>query len=221
MHDLRHPFRRLVRDRTFSLVAAGTLALGVAVLAASPAVIDAVLLRPVVEDQDRVLRVWKNDAARDDMRDPFSYPEFKAIRDAVKHLTALAAIQYGNANAVGVTLNDGPAAVMAAPVSPNFLSLVTSRRPVHGRWLEVDDDRPKIRATALIDVRTVAERQVKEVCVNLRLPQRNLYMIDSNVNLFSFKTDGIINSPNRFFRSAARWACDPRDGYSKIRPRYI
>ncbi len=141
MHDIRHALRRLIRERSFSIVAIGTLALGVAVVTASSAVIDAVLLRPVVEDQDRVIRVWKNNAARDDMRDPFSYPEFKAIRDAVKHFTALEAVQYGNANAVAVTLNDGPTAVMAAPVSPDFLSLVTSRRPVQGRWLEAGDDR--------------------------------------------------------------------------------
>jgi DNA polymerase-3 subunit alpha len=43
--------------------------------------------------------------------------------------------------------------------------------------VEVDDDRPKIRATTLIDVRTVAERQVKEVCVNLRLPQHGLTVL--------------------------------------------
>jgi DNA polymerase-3 subunit alpha len=53
-----------------------------------------------------------------------------------------------------------------------FASLIENDRMllVTGK-VEVDDDRPKIRATALIDVRTVAERQVKEVCVNLRLPQ--------------------------------------------------
>ena len=153
MHDVRYAFRRLVRERSFSIVAIATLALGVAVVTASFAVIDAVLLRPIVEDQDRVIRVWRNDAVRDDMRDPFSYPEFKAIRDAVKHFTALAAVQYANANAVAVTLNDGPAAVMVTPVSPDFLPLVTSRPPVQGRWLQADDDRRGGDLAAVVSAR--------------------------------------------------------------------
>jgi DNA polymerase-3 subunit alpha len=53
-----------------------------------------------------------------------------------------------------------------------FASLIENDRMllVTGK-VEVDDDRPKIRATAVIDVKTAAERQVKEVCVNLKLPQ--------------------------------------------------
>jgi DNA polymerase-3 subunit alpha len=56
-----------------------------------------------------------------------------------------------------------------------FASLIENDRMllVTGK-VEVDDDRPKIRATAIIDVKTAAERQVKEVCVNLRLPQHGL-----------------------------------------------
>src|SRR5262245_20073611 len=142
MHELRHAVRRLLRERAFSALAVGTLALGVAVLAAAAALIDAVLLQPLVEDQDRVVRIWKSDIARGDTRHPFSYPEFRSLREAAHSFTSLSAIQYADANAMAVALADEPTVVMATPVSPEFLPTVTSKRPLHGRWLSTEDDRP-------------------------------------------------------------------------------
>src|SRR5262245_1351340 len=153
MHELRHAVRRLLRERAFSALAVGTLALGVAVLAAAAALVDAVLLQPLVEDQDRVVRIWKSDVASGDMRHPFSYPEFRSLRDAAQSFTSLSAIQYGDAYAIAVALDDEPTVVMAAPVSPEFLPTITSGRPRHGRWLSAEDDRPGGDLRAVVSAR--------------------------------------------------------------------
>jgi DNA polymerase-3 subunit alpha len=86
-----------------------------------------------------------------------------------------------------------------------FASLIENDRMllVTGK-VEVDDDRPKIRATTLIDVRTVAERQVKEVCVNLRLPQHGLPVLKALQDVLTqYRGDKRVHFEVRVRRSGA------------------
>ena len=153
MDEIRFAVRRFVRERTFSALAVGTLALGVGVVTASFAVVDAVLLRPIVAHQDRVVRFWKNDVARQDFRQSLSYPEFKALRDRARSFEGLAAMQYMDTTTTAWTVDDRPAVIAVAPVSPEFLPLVTGGGPMLRRWLTADDDRDRGAIAAVVSAR--------------------------------------------------------------------
>ena len=126
MHDIRHAARRLVRERAFSLIAIGTLSLGVAVVTASFAVVDAVLLQPIVAHQNRVVRFWKNDISRNDFRYPPRTSNSSSVRDRATSFEALAAVQYMDTTAIALAIADQPTVVKIAPVSPEFLPLVAA-----------------------------------------------------------------------------------------------
>ena len=71
-----------------------TLSLGIGVMAALFAVVDAVLLRPLVPDQDRVVYVTKSDVHRDNFPVPLSLHEFAAWREAARSFESLAAVDH-------------------------------------------------------------------------------------------------------------------------------
>ena len=58
-------------------MAIGTLSLGLASVAALFAVVDAVLLQPIGDDDSRLVRIWKDDVERGGgLRFPIAYPEY-------------------------------------------------------------------------------------------------------------------------------------------------
>ena len=76
---VRHGSRTLGRTPAFTATAGLTLGLGAAVLTAFFAIVDAVLLR-LVADQDRVVRIWKLDVERGRFPHALTYEEVKAFR---------------------------------------------------------------------------------------------------------------------------------------------
>lgn len=139
-HELRYGLRTLRRSAAFTALTIGTLGLGIGTLTALFAVVNAVLLTPLVADQDRVVRIWKQDVQRAFPRVSVSYEEFNALQEQTRTIEALAAIQYADASSTVVSVDEQPWAVELTPVSPNFFDVLHRGAPLYGRWLEASDD---------------------------------------------------------------------------------
>ena len=140
LHDIRYGLRGLGRTPAFTATAALTLGLGVGVLTAFFAIVDAVLLQPIVADHDRVVRIWKLDVERGAFLHPVTYEEFRAFRERTRTLTAVAAMQDGETAPVALTIDNEPTAATVAPVSADFFTIIHRGRPLYGRWLEATDE---------------------------------------------------------------------------------
>jgi putative ABC transport system permease protein len=150
LRELRHAARGLRRSPAFTATTVLTLGLGLGVVAALFAVVDAALLRPIVADQDRVMRVWKQDVGRGLERHPLSYPEFRAWRDSSRSFLSLAAVNYADASSAAVAVSGRPTAVKVTAVSSGFFGVVHGGAPLLGRWLEPADEEPGAAQAAVV-----------------------------------------------------------------------
>lgn len=139
-HDCRHAARRLRRSVPFTAATVLTLGLGIGAVTALFAVVKAVLLHPIAADQDRVVRIWKQDVERGLERDFLAYPEFLAWRDQTRSFEALAAINYADTWPQPLVIDREPARVELTPVSPGFFRILHGGAPLYGRWLRDTDE---------------------------------------------------------------------------------
>jgi putative ABC transport system permease protein len=153
LQDLRYALRGLWRSRAFAAITILTLGLGIGVVTALFAVVQAVLFHPIVPAQDRVARIWMHQVDRGEERVPLSYPEFRAMRDQARTLEGLAAINYADALPVPVAIEDQTSAVALAPVSANFFSVLRAGHPLRGRWLAPADELPGTELVAVVSER--------------------------------------------------------------------
>ena len=138
--DLRLAARGLVRRPFASAVAVGTLSLGLASVAALFAVVDAVILQPIGDDDSRLVRIWKDDVERGGgLLFPISYPEYLVWKDEAASFDALAAINYADGARTAVLIDDEPVTANRVLASAGLLDAVGAR-PAHGRLLEAGDD---------------------------------------------------------------------------------
>lgn len=153
LHDLRYAARILRRSWSFAAVTVLTLGLGIGVITALFAVINAVLLHPIVADQDRVVRIWKQDAERGQDRISISYPEFKAWREQARSFEGLAAINYFDAVEVAIVVDGQPSSVAVAPVSADFFDVLHAGEPRQGRSFQAADELPGAELVAVVSER--------------------------------------------------------------------
>jgi putative ABC transport system permease protein len=152
--DLRYASRSLRGRRTLTAVIILTLSVGIGVVSALFAVVDAALLRPFATNQDRLVRIWMQDAARGMARHPITYPEFRRWREQSHTLDALAAIDYSDDYTVAIDTDGSPTVIAVAPVSASFFETVChGAAPLHGRWLEPDDEQPGADLVAVVSTR--------------------------------------------------------------------
>ena len=112
------------------------------------------LLAPVAVDQNRVVRIWKQDVERGGDNHPLAYHEFLSWRDDAKTFQHLAAINYGNVASL-MTVGDGDrtATVGMTPVSSEFFAVVDGGPPLAGRWLQTTDDDAGVDLAAVASAR--------------------------------------------------------------------
>lgn len=140
LEDLRDAIRFLKRGRLSTIIVISTLAIGIGAVTALFAIVNAVVLAPIATDQDRLVRIWKNDTVRGGLRSQIAYAEFNAWRDQTRTFSSLAAIQYGDAGRAAIMVDGQPVAVSFTPVSPSFFTTLFDAPPLLGRWFDAPDD---------------------------------------------------------------------------------
>ena len=137
--DLRTAIRGLRRSMVFASTTVLTLSLGIGVVTALFAVVDAVVLQPIATDQDRLVRIWGQDAARGMAQHAISYSQIEAWARGSRTLEGLAAIQYAGASSIALKIDDEATPVEITPVSVEFFDVVHGGPPLLGRWFEARD----------------------------------------------------------------------------------
>jgi putative ABC transport system permease protein len=153
LHDIRYAVRSLLRGRSFAALTILTLSLGIGVVTALFAVISAVLIHPIVPDQDRVVRGSKLDARRGDFPFPLSLPEFVAWREQSRSFEALAAVDHAATGTVAIAVDGQVSPVQLAPVSADFFGVVHRGEPLQGRWFQPPDEQPGSEVVAVVSER--------------------------------------------------------------------
>src|SRR5882724_2330159 len=148
MQDFRFAVRQLLKTPGFTTVAILTLALAIGVNSAIFALINGVLLKPVVPvrpaDVVNVFTARQN--ASHDYRQ-FSYDEYRALRENGGDLFVdLAALEFGVA---GIGRDHDMRRSFAFLTSENFFSLM-GVQPVRGRFYTADECRPNANVPVVV-----------------------------------------------------------------------
>jgi putative ABC transport system permease protein len=137
LHDLRIAARSLARVRALWFTVALTLALGIGANAAIFSVVRAVLLRPLVnQDEDRLLYVRQSAPGIGMENATFSVPEIQDIGSNLKTIKELGTFSTIDFTVVGLGT---PREIPAGVVDGNYFD-VMGLRPVLGRLLTPADD---------------------------------------------------------------------------------
>ena len=138
--DVRYASRGLRRAPAFTAAAVLTLATGIGLVAALFAIINAVLLDPIVPDQDRAVRVGKLDTGRGGFPYSLALPEFREWQAQTRSFEAVAAIDHAATGPVPIEIDGQVLPATLAPVSADFFSVVHRGQPLLGRWLQPTDE---------------------------------------------------------------------------------
>jgi putative ABC transport system permease protein len=129
--DIRYGLRILRRSPVFTVVAVGTLALGIGANSAIFSVVNAVLLKPLpFPDTKSLVSVWDGG---------HSIAEFTYIRDRARTLASVA--MYMPNYGVSLAGDGEPMRLTSAQVSAGFFD-VLRLRPMRGRFFQPGDDGP-------------------------------------------------------------------------------
>ncbi len=134
MHDIRTALRALALRPGFTLIALGTLALGIGANAAIFSVVDAALLRPLpFANAERLVMPWEFSAEMQQRLGFDRLPMSPADSlDYIQRNTTFEELASVRADRVNLTGGGEPERVGAVRVSQNFLSAL-GVQPVHGR----------------------------------------------------------------------------------------
>jgi predicted permease len=156
LQDFRYAIRILKRSPGFALIAALTIALGIAATTTIFSIVNAVLLRPPpgIEDAGQLVRIYRIAEDGSSYND-LSYPNYRDYRDGENGLSDLAA-----AALVPIVVSGAqePEWMIGLCVSQNFFS-VMGVRPALGRFFLPEEDRgPGTHLVAVLSHGTWARR---------------------------------------------------------------
>jgi predicted permease len=148
LQDVKYAFRSLRQSPGLFVVAALSLALGIAVNVTIFAGVDLILVRPVdYPNTDRMVQVWSDNKTRGWERSSVSLADFVDWRRESKSVT-LAAFTGGDYNLAD---GDHPERVSGLRVSPSFFALF-GISPARGRFFHAEAEQPgRTREVVLTD----------------------------------------------------------------------
>jgi putative ABC transport system permease protein len=134
--DLRYGCRQLLRNPGFTVVAAITLALGVALSTTIFSVVSETLLRkPTVKDPDRLCAISSTNRIKGDDLEHVSVPDFESWQKQNSVFESIAAETGGS---VTLTSNGEPEVMNGGRVTPGYFDVI-GIAPVLGRGFLPDD----------------------------------------------------------------------------------
>ena len=139
IQDFRFAFRQLLKTPGFTIIAVLTLALAIGVNSAIFALINGVVLRPMVRVRPaEVVNVFstRQNANRDYRQ--FSHTEYQALRASPEVFADVAAVNFALA---GIGRDEGMRRSFAFLTSENFFSLMGAQ-PALGRFYNAEECRP-------------------------------------------------------------------------------
>jgi len=153
MADLRHAVRALWRERFVTAVIILTLGIGIGVVSALFAIVSAVLVRPIVPDQDRVVIVSKLDTQRNNFPTSLSLPEFAEWREQTRSFDVVSAVDHAATGNVPLVIDGQSVPARLAPVSADFFRVVHDGEPLLGRWFTPADEQFGADVVAVVSER--------------------------------------------------------------------
>ena len=148
-NDLRYAARLLINSPAFTIVAVATLALGIGANTAIFSVVDAALLNPLpFPDSDRLVALTST-VQRDTVeRRPFSYPDYRDVRDRSHSFDAMAA---WSGETFTLSSSDAPARQVEGEVASAAYFDLLGARPVAGRvFSRIEDEERDAHAVAVV-----------------------------------------------------------------------
>ncbi|MGH9347181.1 MAG: ABC transporter permease [Vicinamibacterales bacterium] len=146
--DLRHAVRLLIKSPSFTAIAVGTLAIGIAANAAIFSVVDALLLRPLpYPEPDQLVMLWQDQRARGGPENEWLAPaHFFDWRNRSRSLEASAVFRGASPALTGA---GEPEQLRGWQVSHEFFRTL-GVAPVLGRDFSAADDAPGAPGTAVL-----------------------------------------------------------------------
>jgi putative ABC transport system permease protein len=138
LSDARYAARLLKKTPAFTIVAVATLALGIGANTAIFSVVSAALINPLPFPSSDRLVLLTNTVQRDALeRRPFSYPDFRDVRDRAQTFDAIAA---WSSEAFTVSSPDGPARQVEGELASASYFQLLGATPVLGRTFTTAED---------------------------------------------------------------------------------
>lgn len=177
--EIRQAARQLLSVPSFTLPAVLLLGLGLGAAIAMFSVVHAVLLRPMVPEQDRVVVLFPQDSSNDRPFQEISPPEFRDWRDAATSFQELAAFGAGS-DTFSLLLKHGRSVdFRGVSVTPSFFEAV-GQSPLLGRGFENDDELPHAEPVLVLSHGLWREAFGEDSSVlgrTLRLGARDVYTV--------------------------------------------
>ena len=144
--DLRYGFRLARKSPLFTLVAAGTLALGIGANTAIFSIVDAVVIRPLpYGDPDRVIVIWEDNSRAGFARNTPAPANFNDWRRLNRSFEDMAATRGASAS---LTSDGAPEQILGRAATPNFFR-VLGVRPILGRTFTDEEDRAGVQVAVI------------------------------------------------------------------------